>query len=278
MDLITENACQLGGVAMGVAAVAALSLLGDCRPSRADTEELMLQQADAFKEAGKKGTFSSGNLKGPIMLGTASLQNTEYFVSSLAEAGISAAILNDSYIAVDLKDFLKDSSTYDENLLYEDLIQSGLLLTPGKHTGVFYCVRMHFDEGLVSETVRRFKTFVNKRSSTELKKENKTVVSLEAVVDSLEELSAEEEGSEDSPVQTPVVKKIAKKTATATKTTGRKRKAGVEEIEDTETDDFIAAVSASALKTPAAKRKSTAVDSVSKDITSTARKGRRKLD
>lgn len=290
MELLSENIYQLGGVALGAAAVAAVALMGES-VNRADVEELTLLQEDALRNARSAGTFTSENTKGAIILGTASRDNSEGMVSALMGIGIHAEVSTNSYIAVNLSQFLKDASTQEENSLYDDLIKVGLILSPTNQTGVFHALRAHYDDVLILQTCQRFQLFIKKRSSAAIPQTVEKIAEIKA--DPIESMSADEEEQSmlvESPLNTPVrvmtsrAARSTKAKTTVTKTTGKGRKRKVEEEEDdkegdlesVQTDDFMTSTwtPASVAKTPAARRKSTAVDSINGDVSSTARKGR----
>lgn len=280
MDIISNSLTQLGGIGFGVAAVAAMAMLTDRNRDRSDMDELNLSCADALSVLSTQTSYAGGNAMGPIAMGCASSENSGAVVEALASVGISASIQSSTQICLNLAEFIRESSCAEEtcaeeNELYNDLVQSGLILTPGRTVGTFLALRVYYDGASIAEIARRFEAFLLRRIkiAPRVPEETKIVVAEE------NELVAE---VFSSPAQTPAAAPVrgTKAKTTVSKTASKSRKRHVSDEDNTDgasTEELPDAISlaVSALKTPARKRRSIAVDIITEDSVSTARKSRR---
>ena len=270
------------GIGLGAAAVAALAALTDCHPGRADLEELALARDEALSAADSQGSFAGGNLKAPIVLGRASEGNADLLISALQGVGIRASVAGDDNILVDLADHLKGANVTAENVMYEELLSCGLILSPARQSGTYHALRAHYDADTVVEIAQRFERFLARMGRAEASKASTVDIGetngvVNDVVDT--EITLQ--------METPLPKASAgrgtakTKPKTAAKTTGRGRKRkpadDADETESTQTEEILATIvsGASALKTPSSRRRSVAVE-ISEEVTSTLRKSRRR--
>lgn len=276
MDNLAGNAGQLVGFGFGAAAVTALALLANSI-DHADKDELDISCGDALDVALQQPASGSDSL--PLVMGIASVENTNSLISALAAVGVEASIFNDTTIVINASRFLDEQSSHAEIELYERLVKSGLVLTPGRRVGNYMALRVHYDGETIKEIVKRFVAF-GKSSATI---ESHGSVPPSPAVERVNQDSEVEKPT--SPAQTPAhvppTIDTVQRTKTVTKTTGRGRKRRVSDDEaenesvQTETAAEAVRLAVSAVKTPAVRRKSVAVDNIQGDVASTTRKSRR---